>query len=211
MKSTAPFNAPASMPPDLAEVYNGLDHVLVWLYARWNIYRQVFGTSEERIKLLNETAPAFFKVCQDAIWADIRMELSRITDPAETFGKPNLTLKRLVNLIDPAQHPTLAAEAGQLLQEVEKRCDSFRDWRNRRGGHRDLDTALDRHIRPLPAASRQMIEDALQSVSELMNALLGYFDKDTQKYFQGLEPLGNGDTLIAYLERARAQRENERR
>ncbi|HMF10718.1 MAG TPA: hypothetical protein VKE94_00380 [Gemmataceae bacterium] len=191
-------------------MYNALDHVLVWLYARWNMYRQVFGTSENRINLLNELAPAFFKVCQDAIWADIRMELCRLADPAETCGKPNLTLQRLVKLIDPGKHPTVAAEAAALLQEVEQRCVSFREWRNRRGGHRDLDTALERHARPLPGASREMIEDALQCIRDLMNALLGYFDNGAQKYFPGLDPLGNGDALIACLEHTRAHREKLR-
>jgi hypothetical protein len=209
--ATAPFNAPASMPADLAEVYNALDHVVVWLYARWNMYRQVFGTSEERINLLNGSAPAFFKVCQEAILADIRMELCRLTDPTETCGNSNLTLKRLVNLIDPVEHPSLAAKARALLQEVENQCVSFRDWRNRRGGHRDLETALDRHARVLPWTSRQMIEDALQSVSDLMNALLGYFDNGAQKYFAGLDPMGNGNALIGCLEHARAYEESLRR
>jgi hypothetical protein len=209
--ATAPFNAPASMPADLAEVYNALDHVVVWLYARWNMYREVFGTSEERINLLNESAPAFFKVCQDAILADIRMELCRLTDPAETCGNSNLTLNRVVSLIDPAKHPSLAAEAGALLQDVENHCVSFRDWRNRRGGHRDLDTVLYRHARALPGTSRQMIEDALQSISDLMNALLGYFDNGAQKYFAGLDPMGNGNALIGCLEHARAYERSLRR
>jgi hypothetical protein len=207
---TAPFNAPASMPRELAEVYNALDHVIVWLFCRWNIFHQVFGTSEERINLLNESAPAFFRVCQDAILADIRMELCRLTDPAETCRKPNLTLQRLVDLIDPAQYPLLAAEARRLLQDVQKRCSSFREWRNCRGAHRDLDTALNRRARPEAGMSRQMIGDALQCVSDLMNALLGHFDNGAQKYFAGLNPIGNGDALIGCLEHARAYQENER-
>jgi hypothetical protein len=44
-----------------------------------------------------------------------------------------------------------------------------------------------------------------------MNALLGYFGKGTQKYFYGLEPVGNGDDLIACLEHSRARRDNEHR
>jgi hypothetical protein len=97
------------------------------------------------------------------------------------------------------------------MQEVENHCKSFRDWRNRRGAHRDLDTALNRHARPLPPASRQMIEDALQRISDLMNALLGYFANGAQKYFYGLDPLGNGDDLIACLQHPRARRANDQR
>jgi hypothetical protein len=129
----------------------------------------------------------------------------------DSLSLASLSLKLLVKLIDPAQHPKLADKAHSLYAEVHEICKPFREWRNRRGAHRDLDTSLNRHADPLPEASRQMIENALQKIDALMNALLGHFDNGKMKFFGGLELLGGGEDLIACLGIAIAHRQEERR
>jgi len=209
--STRPYNAPASMPEALGEIYNELDHLIVWLHIQWKMYRQVFGTSKERIDLINECAGGFFRICQDSIFDEVRLELCRLTDPAKSGRYDNLTLETLVNLIDSKKHPELAKNVTKLYDKVKKTCKSFRDWRNRRGAHRDLETSLNRHALPLPEASRQMIEDALKSLDALMNAILDCFEPGTTRLFSAAHILGDGDDLIRCLEMVRTHGQEERR
>lgn len=46
-------------PVRLANIFEKLKSEVIWLHGQWIIYRQLFGTSEERINLLNDSAPFF--------------------------------------------------------------------------------------------------------------------------------------------------------
>jgi hypothetical protein len=205
-----PPNPATKMPESLAEIYRFLDNQLVWLYAKWNIFLQLFGGEKARVDLLNESAPGFFYVCQWSMWHEITIGLCRLSDREKTGKKENLTLERLVNQIDGNQNPALLAKCRQLLQHVTACCEPFRDLRNRKLAHIDLPTALNVHPEPLPATNRKMVVDALGSIDNLMNAVLSHFDNAT-KYFAGIDLLGNGDALARCLKLAHDYREEERR
>ena len=87
------------MGPELGPLYNELSDELVWLHAKWKQYRQLFGYSEERADLLNKASGYFFKIIQDALWDNIILHISRLTDPVKSAGKDNLTFLQLPDLI----------------------------------------------------------------------------------------------------------------
>lgn len=51
----------SAIPARLRDVYGALENELVWIHGRWIMYRQLFGTNELRIELLNDVAPSFFR------------------------------------------------------------------------------------------------------------------------------------------------------
>ena len=53
--------------PKLEPVYHALSNDLAWLQVKWAEYKELFGTSSERIELLNSAAGLFFQIVQDTL------------------------------------------------------------------------------------------------------------------------------------------------
>jgi hypothetical protein len=68
------------MGADLGTVYNALWNDAVWLHAKWNLYRQLYAHSPERVALLAKVAGHFFGVIQDAVFEDVLLNLARLND-----------------------------------------------------------------------------------------------------------------------------------
>ena len=190
------------MPNEIREVYEPLEQEIVWLHVKWQFYRQLFGTDEERIELLNDIAPLLFRVCQDVLLDDVIISISRLADQLRTGNRhstrESLSLRRLVVLIDPGQHPQLRPVVQQKWRRFDSLCKPFRLHRHRRVAHFDLET-IKATGDLLPGISRSMIEDALESIRELMNAICEHFDKTTNTY-RLAPPAGiDGDVLIEHL------------
>jgi hypothetical protein len=196
-----------SMPSNLKEAFEGLQDDVLWLHARWKVYRQLFGTSEARINLLNDFAPDFFQIVHDVLINDVFLTMSRITDPAVTFKKENLTLARLTNMIKSLGHQELTDDIEIQVRTATEQCKPFRELRNRTIAHKDLGTALNYHPDPLPGVSREMVEEALKSLRQYMDAVQTYFEGADTGY-EDLGLRGDGDSIIWYLKEARAYRKH---
>ncbi len=84
------------MPTELAEVYDALKQDISLLHVKWEVFNQLYVTSEETVELLNESAPSFFRICQDMLIDDILLTTSRLTDPHQTFNSGIAPLRRTV-------------------------------------------------------------------------------------------------------------------
>lgn len=117
----------------------------------------------ERITLLNQAAPFFFRMIQDELWESTLLSLARLTDPSNSQGNPdrsNLTLQALPALTTDV---TLKRELDKKISEATKLTAFCRDWRNRRIAHRDLKLALDEPTNPLAEGKRCFQATALRS------------------------------------------------
>lgn len=90
------------MGDELGVVYSALWQEVAWVHGKWSDFVTLFGTKESRVNLLNAAAPAFCRLIQDSIWENILLHIARLTDPAATGKKQNLTIQRLPLLIDRA-------------------------------------------------------------------------------------------------------------
>jgi hypothetical protein len=162
------------MGSELGAIYNALWQQLAWLHSKWAEYVELFGTRESRISLMNEAAPRFFRIVQDSLWDDVLVHVARLTDPPKSAGRANLTIQRLPLLVEVAVKAEVEAKIAAALT----RCAFARDWRNRRIAHRDYELELDLPgANPLTPTSRQMVREALASLSEVINAVgLHYLD-----------------------------------
>ena len=57
-----------AMGVELGEIHNRLWNECSWVHMKWGEYVTIFGTSEERVDLMNRAAPAFTRLMQDALW-----------------------------------------------------------------------------------------------------------------------------------------------
>ena len=154
--------------PKLGPVFHALSDDLAWLQVKWAEYRQLFGTSPERIDLLNSAAGLFFRVLQDTLWEDALLHIARLTDAADVGGRRNLTVRALPAL---CEDPILRERVSQLVDDAVAVSAFARDWRNRHIGHRDLTLAVDSTAKPLSPASRSDVSAALAALHSVFNEI----------------------------------------
>jgi hypothetical protein len=181
------------------------------LHFDWLEYTELFGTKPERIVLLNEVAPQFFRLLQDRLWEMTLLHLARLTDPQKSMGKDdktNLSIKALPDLITDAK---LKEQVAKLVDEAVKSTEFARDWRNRLIGHRDLKLALQQPTTPLVEASREDVKKALKAIAAVLNALAAHYSGSATAFDFG-GPLGGAISLLHVLgmgsraHRARSER-----
>jgi hypothetical protein len=69
------------MGADFGAFWDAFRNELIVLHAKWQQYRKLYGTSDERIGLLNSSAGFFFGLVHDVMWDDIVLHIARLTDP----------------------------------------------------------------------------------------------------------------------------------
>jgi hypothetical protein len=154
-----------AMGVELGTIYTHLWNECAWLHWKFHDFVTLYGTSPERMELLNSAAPAFFYQLQGTLWEDILLHVCRLTDPAKQFGKENLTLERLPDLVD----AVIRADVESLLASAQQKCAFARDWRNRRITHSDLALSLKKNAVPLASASRKDVREGLDAIAAVLN------------------------------------------
>ena len=154
--------------PDLGPVFHEIYVEVAWLYDKWREYRELFGTSPERIDLLQEAAGRFFGYVQTAIWEDVLLHISRLTDDPGSGKRTTLSVRRLPALI---QDPALSTRVSALVTSAVDTSSFARDWRNRFLAHRDLSLAIDTGARELEPASRLLVQTAMDALSAIVVAV----------------------------------------
>jgi hypothetical protein len=185
-----------SMGDPLGKLFYALWQELAWLYEKWEEYLVLYGKKPSRIDLLNKAAPLLFRIIQDVLWEDIVLHIARLTDPPQSAGKANLTIRRIPNLLD----DTHIAQALRKLIEIAIQSSEFcRDWRNRHIAHRDLNLVLEKDVVPLKPANRKKIKDALDSIAAVLNAVSGHYE-DSETMFDIGEGSGGAVSLLYIID-----------
>ena len=185
----------AAMGDELGTLFYHCWNECAWLHMKWGEYVVLFGTSEERVQLLNRAAPAFFKMIQDSLWEDLLLHLCRLTDPPQSVGKDNLTVQRLPGLVA----DEIRSEVSEAIERLHGRSEFARDWRRRHIAHRDLALALGKTASPLAVASRAGFKKALASLTAVLNVVERHYQDATTAYGM-VAPLGNAETLLYVLQ-----------
>lgn len=193
------------MGSELGELHYACRNECIILHWKWYEYAALFGSSPERVDLLNTAAPGFFYIVQDCMWEDILLHIARMTSPPKSAGKANLTLTQLPTLVS----SELRLQVGSLVQAAVDRCEFARDWRNRRIAHRDLGLALDKHSAPLFPASRQSVSQGLEAICEVLNCLEKHYCNSAVAY-DFFEPLGGAEVLVRVLKDGLEMRERRK-
>jgi hypothetical protein len=195
----------AKMGEELGTIYSALWQEVAWINRKWAQYVELFGTSPERIELLNRAAPSMIRTVQDTLWEDVLLHLARLTDPPKSMGKANLSVRHLAALL--ATSP-INTQAESLAASALTACEFARDWRNRRLAHRDLDLALGQSVQPLAPASRAAVKVSLVALEELLNAVSLHYLDSTTLFNRG--PGGEDAVSLLYLLRDGLQYRDDR-
>jgi hypothetical protein len=183
----------AAFGPALGPVYSALSSEVLWLHTKWLDFRQLYAGSAKRIELLNETAPDLFFMLQQVLWRDVLLHIARLTDPATTGKRENLSLLSLPPLLE----CSLNVEVSPLLARTLQKAAFARAYRNKNLAHQDMDHALGR-AEPLNPGCRKDVEDVLACFASVLNAIDSYYCCTTMLYGEPAY-LGDADALIYWL------------
>lgn len=183
------------MGPHLGRFYSLLVNECNQLHLEWNEFKEFFGTSPERIALLNQAAPAFFSRLHSTLWDVVLLRIARLMDPPNSgVGKENVTLLGLPELVD----PTIRYKIDILLKVAQEECAFSLDWRKRRIAHRDLNLALKENSKPLASASRLSVGAAVEAIAEVLNAVESHYCTGTKWAYDWNES-SRGAKALLYL------------
>ena len=189
----------SDMPESIKDIFNELKNQVTWVHTKWENYRQVFGTSEKRLRLLDECAHAFFLIIHNALIDDVLMSLSKLTDPAGKKTKKHLSFEKLQKRVKKNCDHELASELQARLDDLKKKSGVIRTHRDKRLAHLDSEVAMKQGLN-LNKISVKMVEEALALAGEYMNAIEGHYYPTEFLYEGGISsPRGDGNDLVAIL------------
>ena len=128
-----------------------------------------FHESEERVVLMNATAPEFFSWLQQTMWQAMFLQVCRFTDPAKTSGKDNLSLHFLLQATVSDRSDIDQRRVLKLVEEAVSRSEFARDWRNKWIAHRDLLVAIYVNLRA--SATLLQMRHSVSAIAAAMDAM----------------------------------------
>lgn len=185
-------------PESIHQLWDALHYEVVWLHGRWIMYRQLFGTSRERIAILNRSAGTFFSTLETVLMKDVQISLSKLGDPANSKHGSNMTLKALLRQLEKDGETTIALKLAPLISVFDAACQKIRYRRNKWIAHFDMATMLNRAVAPLEGPSRAEIEEALRGLREAMNCVATHYT-ETSTAYEYFTLTADGDSLISTL------------
>ncbi len=183
------------MGRDTGYVFYALFNECCHLHIKWSEYVTLFGHDEDRIKLLNLTAPAFFRIVEDSLWEDILLHICRMTDADRNV----LSLGRLARLVKPA----IRDDVETRLASVVATTSFAKDWRDRHIAHRNLQLALNETVKPLAHGSRFTVTAAVKAIADFLGFVEASYGKTSPTVYDFLNAIGGAEDLVPVLERGK--------
>lgn len=164
---------------------------IIYLRRDWKVFREVFGTNEERVELLNRLSGEYADCFQGALFDRILMRLSHLTDPAnDRRGNINQSLDALINEVrqlkdrngDPVIGDTDVTCFEERVRLLKKSIEGIRQHRNKRLAHRDFE--YKRTAGKISGTSRNEVDRAIVEVVRIFKSLtqlsfdITYFTSD---------------------------------
>lgn len=190
------------LPEDIRDIFMWLCQELASLNNKWQFYLGLY-TGEEDTGLLSDLAPGSFSIIEESLRSDMTMSICRLSDPAHTAGKPNLSLQTLADKCQALDGPDGLSE---LLQEFLRACQPVRRRRNKLVGHRDLNRTIKPQHNPLPGIGRAQVDTILDLAGRVLNLINRHFAGDSELSFKPFL-IGGADTLLHWLRVAREPQE----
>jgi hypothetical protein len=154
--------------PELGMQYFAVLSEWMWLWACWAEYVEMFGTTAERVQIINESGGAYFHMVQRTTWEAVLLGICRLTDKPKTGKYENLTVCALGPL---CPTPSLQEAVRGLADHAAFVADFARDWRKKKIAHLDLSHAINKMVPPLPLVERQRIHEAINAIHAVLNCI----------------------------------------
>lgn len=184
------FGYTEKLPEDIRDVFMWLCQDVASLQQKWDFWLELFGKSENT-DLLSELAPASFNIILETLQNDITMAICRLSDPTKSVGQENLSFATL------AKKCVDVEGIESLVSEFQKICKPVRQRRNKKVGHRDLNSVIKPLEYPLQGVSKEQIDTIVKTAEGILNFVLQNYE-NAEMYFHTISP-GGAETLLFWL------------
>jgi hypothetical protein len=107
----------------------------------------------------------------------------------------------------PPTDTKLCDSVSAAINAIDSKTVSFRQHRNRRIGHHDLDTRKKSLTAQLPNIDLTETDDLLMAIADLLNRVEKFYNHREQKYADGFFNSQDGEELIEFIREAKELRE----
>jgi hypothetical protein len=164
----------------------------VLLRSTWEHYRILFEGSDRKRELLQGIAPTFFGDLHALFVRHLVLEICKITDPARTMGRENLTIKFLIKHSDFSSAPTTLDKLKRLSGSIHAFRDKIVPARNRFIAHLDRESVqLSQSLGGAPQEDWIQFWIDLQDFLNIMDK--HYIDPNGHFYLNGIALLSDAD------------------
>lgn len=188
------FGYSEHLPENIREIFMWLCQDVVSLQQKWDFYQELFGKTQNTV-LLSELAPGSFNIIFETLQNELTMAICRLRDPSTTKGKANISFEALLDKC------TNMKEVEDLLSEFKRISKPLSQRRNKRVGHRDLDTVIKPFDNPIPGFSSEQINTILQLAVDILNSVLQQYENSELCFH--FATCGGASTLIYWLRMAK--------
>lgn len=189
------------LPKSIDEIFGLLSYEILLLHEKRQIFRELYYSGDETIKLLNFAAPRFFVIQRNMFINDILITMRRLIDPEESRSKrelrKNLSLDYLISRIDDSE---TKAEIEKLVIEAKRKVAFAKTISDKRIAHNDLRTK--QKLEKLPDFNFTIIDEALLSIENVMTDISSCWNLPPMIY--RVAGIGTGTALVNRVRQAGA-------
>ena len=168
MRPEERFGYVQGMPEDIQILFWELCDEVAHLRLKWDFYLELFGNRENAI-LLADLARASYRLLDEMLSDAITMSVCRLSDSPSTGRYENLTLQALTKKC------SSIPDLDELWKRFRDACEPFREHRNKRISHDDLNTATKPCETRLPVIDQSQVEDVLSQAEEVLRTVHGHY------------------------------------
>jgi hypothetical protein len=187
-------------PAAIGDTWPAIKSEVDWLHVRWTLYRQVYGTSAERVDVLNRSASMFFTVLQMSMLDEMQQALCRFGDAAGTGLGPDLSLSGLAARLEAAGETAIAKQLKGLVAAYAASCKQMRKRREKFTERPDRESLKDSKLMPLLGPTRDEFEAALEALRAVTKCVETHYTK-SQTVYENFVVSEGGDKLLVALKR----------
>jgi hypothetical protein len=162
---------------------------VVWLHMKWADFVELFGKKPSRIVVLDQAAPAFFRMIRDVLWDDMLLHIARLVDKPK---KDCLTIQSLPRYVKDAVTKSAVEELIKTAKHETEFCRKPRDTLIAHTNIVVLTTAV------LELGSRLQMTEALHALGNVLNEIETFY-MGSPTSFDHVHTVGNAVDLLYVL------------
>ena len=182
----------------LKDEIEAMANVCVRLRSIWRHYEILFEEGELRRTLMHRIAPVFFGDLNQLLIEQLVLEVCRLTDPAVTKGRTNLTIDYVMRESDFAGAPEDFDRLITLRDNIHQFRSKIIPARNRLIGHLDRDAVM--AAQPLGPTSEAEWTQFWNDLEEFLNVVhKRYVDPSGSFMLNNVGMISDADSLVKAL------------
>lgn len=189
------------------DLLNAIEREFIQLRYRWGLFCQLFDSGQANVDLLNKSGSNVFQLFQKLVIDDVMMALCRLSDPNNSMGHENASVRNLFKRDKENLSEETNKEIDARLLELDEHMKKISTLRNKALSHTDFEHALNTELLPRPTYDE--LEKSIDAIRSILSKLTDeLYDYSTS--YVPLMPIGHdGNKLLHVLTKTHEPKENK--